>query len=121
MSMSGAVIVPDLSTNQVAIKALQQFTAVNGFINSVIQRDGRSGLLGLQELFGREGFQRRSVHRTHAKVKAQYSDFTKPYVVKSDPTGKDLLIILDFIQIKYKVHCYLKSLSMRCVRTTATL
>ena len=29
--MSGAVIVPDLSANQVAVKTLKKFIAVNGF------------------------------------------------------------------------------------------
>ena len=52
--MSGAVVVPDLSANPVAIKALKQFTAVNGFTKSVIECDGHSGLLRLQEQVGRE-------------------------------------------------------------------
>ena len=42
-SMSGAVIVPDLSANQVAVKALKHFIAVNGFTKSVLQCDGHSG------------------------------------------------------------------------------
>ena len=40
-SMSGAVIVPDLSANQVAIKALKKFIPVNGFTKSVLQCDGQ--------------------------------------------------------------------------------
>ena len=53
-SMSGAVIVPDLSANQVAIKTLKKFIAVNGFTKSVLQCDGHSGLLALQEQVGHE-------------------------------------------------------------------
>ena len=53
-SMSGAVIAPDLSANPVAIKALKQFIVVNSFTKSVIQCDGHSGLLRLQEQVGRE-------------------------------------------------------------------
>ena len=52
--MSGAVIVPDLSANQVAIKTLKKFIAVNGFTKSVLQCDGHSGLLALQEQVGQE-------------------------------------------------------------------
>ena len=52
-SMSGAVIVPDLSANQVAVKALKKFTAVNGLTKSVLQCDGHSELLALQEQVGR--------------------------------------------------------------------
>ena len=50
-SMSG---VPDLSANQVAIKALKKLIAVNGFTKSVLQCDGHSGLLALQEQVGQE-------------------------------------------------------------------
>ena len=53
-SMSGAVIVPDLSANQVAVKTLKKFIAVNGFTKSVLQCDGHSGLLALQEQVGQE-------------------------------------------------------------------
>ena len=53
-SMSGAVIVPDLSANQVAVKTLKKFIAVNGFTKSVLQCDGHSGLLALQEQVGLE-------------------------------------------------------------------
>ena len=53
-SMSGAVIVPDLSENQVAVKTLKKFIAVNGFTKSVVQCDGHSGLLALQEQVGQE-------------------------------------------------------------------
>ena len=48
-SMCGAVIVPDLSANQVGIKALKQFIVVNGFTHSVLQCDGHSGLMKLQD------------------------------------------------------------------------
>ena len=53
-SISGAVIVPHLSVNQVAVKALKQFIAVNGFTKSVLPCDGRSGLLNLQEQAARD-------------------------------------------------------------------
>ena len=53
-SMSGAVIVPDLSANQVAVKTLKKFIAVNGFAKSVLQCDGHSGPLALQEQVGQE-------------------------------------------------------------------
>ena len=53
-SMSGAVVVPDLSANPAAIKALKQFTAVNGFTKSVTQCDGHIGLLRLQAQVGSE-------------------------------------------------------------------
>ena len=36
-SMCGAVIVPDLSANQVGVKALKQLIMVNGFTHSVLQ------------------------------------------------------------------------------------
>ena len=48
-SMCGAVIVPDLSANQVAVKALKQFIVVNGFTHSVLQCDDHSGLMKLQD------------------------------------------------------------------------
>ena len=53
-SMSGAVRVPDLSANQVAIKALKKLIVVNSFTVSVLQCDGHSGLLALQEQVGRD-------------------------------------------------------------------
>ena len=53
-SMSGAVIIPDLTVNQIAVEALKKFIAINGFTQSVLQRDGRSGLLAFQEQVGRE-------------------------------------------------------------------
>ena len=53
-SMPGAIIVPDLSANQVAIKALKNFIEVNGFTKSLLQCDGHSGLLALQEQVGHE-------------------------------------------------------------------
>ena len=49
-SMSGAVIVPDLSANQVAIKAVNKFIAINGFTKAVLQCDGHSELLALQQV-----------------------------------------------------------------------
>ena len=52
--MSGAVIVPDLSANQAAIKTLKKLIAINGFTKSVLQCDGHSGLPGLQEQVGHE-------------------------------------------------------------------
>ena len=52
--MSGSVIVPDLSANQVAVKTLKKFIGVNGFTKSVLQCDGHSGLLALQEQVGQE-------------------------------------------------------------------
>ena len=53
-AMSGAMIVPDLSASQLALKVLKQLTAVNGFAKSVIQCDGHSSLLRLQEQVGQE-------------------------------------------------------------------
>ena len=53
-SMPGAVIVPDLSANPVAIKALKQFIAINGFTKSAIKCNGHSGLLRLRRQVGRE-------------------------------------------------------------------
>ena len=53
-SMCGAVIVPDLSANQVGIKALKQFIMVNGFTHSVLQCDGHSGLMKLQDQVGKD-------------------------------------------------------------------
>ena len=52
--MSGAVIVPDLSANQAAVKTFKKFIAVNGFTKSVLQCDGHSGLLAFQEQVGQE-------------------------------------------------------------------
>ena len=101
--MSGAVIVPDLSVNQVAVKVLKQFAAEN-FAKSVPQCDGHSGLLNLQEQAGRDT-------SVHAQVSPPYSHhsqgtverFRKPLMVRSEPSGLDLDIISDFIQIKWKV------------------
>ena len=53
-SMSGAVIVPDLSANEVAVKTLKKFIAVNRFTKSVLQCDGHSGLVSLQEQVGHD-------------------------------------------------------------------
>ena len=53
-SMCGAVIVPDPSANQVGIKALKQFIMVNGFTHSVLQCDGHSGLMKLQDQIGKD-------------------------------------------------------------------
>ena len=53
-SMCGAVIVPDLSANQVGIKALKQFIMVNGFTHSVLQCDGHSGLMKLRDQVGKD-------------------------------------------------------------------
>ena len=53
-SMCGAVIVPDLSANQVGVKALKQFIMVNGFTHSVLQCDGHSGLMKLQDQVGKD-------------------------------------------------------------------
>ena len=53
-SICGAVIVPDLSANQVGIKALKQFIMVNGFTHSVLQCDGHSGLMKLQDQVGKD-------------------------------------------------------------------
>ena len=52
--MSGAVIVPDLSANQVAIRVLKQFIAINGFTKSVIQCDDHSNFINFQEPIGRK-------------------------------------------------------------------
>ena len=41
-------------SDPIAIKALKQLIAINGFTKSVIQCDGHSGLLRLQEQVGRE-------------------------------------------------------------------
>ena len=51
-SMCGAVIVPDLSANQVGVKVLKQFIMVNGFTHSVFQCDGHSGLMKFQDQVG---------------------------------------------------------------------
>ena len=53
-SMCGAVIVPDLSENQVGVKALKQFILVNGFTHRVLQCDGQSGLMKLQDPVGKD-------------------------------------------------------------------
>ena len=53
-SMCGAVIVPDLSANQVGIKSLKQLTMVNGFTHSVLYCDGHSGLMKLQDQVGKD-------------------------------------------------------------------
>ena len=53
-SMRGAVIVPDLSANQVGVKALKRFIMVSGFTHSVLQCDGRSGLTKLQDQVGKD-------------------------------------------------------------------
>ena len=53
--MSKAVIFPDSLVNQVAIRALKKFIAINGFTKSVLQCDGHSDhLLAFQQQVGRE-------------------------------------------------------------------
>ena len=53
-SVLGAVIVLDLSANQVALKTLKKLIAVNGFTKSVLQCDGHAGLPALQEQVGQD-------------------------------------------------------------------
>ena len=52
--MCGAVMVADLSANQVGVKALKQFIMVNRFPHSVLQCDGHSGLMKLQDQVGKD-------------------------------------------------------------------
>ena len=54
ISMCGSVIVPDLSANQVGVKALKQFIMVSGFTHSTLQRDGHSGPMKLQDRVGKD-------------------------------------------------------------------
>ena len=53
-SMCGAVTIPDLSANQVRVKALKQLIMVNGFTHSVLQCNGHSGLMKLQDQVGKD-------------------------------------------------------------------
>ena len=97
-SMSGAVIVPDLSANQVAIKALKKFIAVNGFTKSVLQCDGHSGLLALQEQVGQEmslatQISPRTVLRTAISLKEPLKGFTRHCMGRSELSELDLQII----------------------------
>ena len=86
-SMSGAVIVPDLSASQVAIKALKKFVAVNGFTKSALHCDGHSGLLALQEEVGREmSLPPKSVLHIAIRVKQLWRNFAKLSMVRSEPS-----------------------------------
>ena len=83
-SMSFAILVPDHSAKQGAVKALKQFIAVNEFTKSVIQCDGHSGLLRLHKnkLVTKCHFLVKSVHHIVIKVKLQASILTRPCMVK---------------------------------------
>ena len=115
--MSGAVIVPDLSANPVEIKVLTQFIAVNAFAKSVIQCDGHSGLLKLQEQVGRELSLPAHVcppysHQTQGTVET----FRKTlYVQMGSQSELDLQITWGSIQIRW-----IALFDMLHIRSTAT-
>ena len=101
-SMSGAVIVPDLSANPVAVKAFKQFQfiAVNdskslSFNVMVIQVFSNVKIKLVENCH----FLLKSVHRTVTKVKARLRDLTIFCMVMWDPSGLDLQIIWELIQM----------------------
>ena len=101
-SMSGAVIVPDLSVNQVALKALKKFIAVNGFTKSVLQCDGHSGLLALRRTSRSRDVIAYSDQSSVQQVishKALWKDFTRHCMVRSEQSELASLIISTLMQI----------------------
>ena len=103
-SMSRAVIFPDHSANQVAIKTLNQFIAVNGFTKLIFQCDGRLGLLNLQEQIAEDlslptQVSLRYSHQNQDTVESFHKTFYAT-MVRSEPSGLDLQIIWEFTQIK---------------------
>ena len=70
------------------IKALKKFIAVSGFTKSVLQCDGHSGLLALQEQVGRDMSLPTQVSPPHTiRVRELWREFTKLSIVKSEPSG----------------------------------
>ena len=104
-SMCGAVIVPDLSANQVGIKALKQFTMVNGFTHSVLQCDGHSGLMKLQDQVGKDLSLPTQIsppysHQSQGTVER---NFIRLCMVRSGQSNSDSLLIWGFIQIQQQL------------------
>ena len=92
--MSGAVLVPDLSANQVAVKALKQFIAVKGFAKSILQCDGHSGLLNLQEQVAGDLSLPTQVSPPYSRQsQGAIERFTRLSMVKSEPSGLDSQLI----------------------------
>ena len=120
-SISGAVIVPDLSVNKVAIKALKKFIAINGFAKSVLQSDGYSGLLQLQEQVGCEMSLPTQVsppysHQSQGTAKS----FHKALYGQVRAIRIGLAIISEFSRTKWKVHFFIGSFNAQHVRSNAT-
>ena len=101
--MCGAVIVPDLSANQAAIKALKQLIMVHGLTQSVLQCDGHSGLMKLQDQVGKDlSLPTQSVPHILIKARQLSKDFARPCMVRSRQPNSDLLIS-EFIPIQQQL------------------
>ena len=104
-SMPGAVIVPDLSVNQIVVRALKQLIAVkmvslNQFFNAMVIHVFLVFKSKLVEIFHSL---LRSVHLTVVKVKVPLGGLTRLSMVRSETFALDLQITSDFTQIKWKV------------------
>ena len=98
-SMCGAVIRPFIA-NQVGVKALKQFIMVNGFTHSVLQCDGHSGLMKLQDQVGKDlslptQISPPNSHQSQGTVERFHN--LRLFVVKSGQSNLDSLLILEFI------------------------
>ena len=80
--MCGAVIVPDLSANQIPAKALKKYIMVNGFTHGVLECDGHSGLMKLQGQVGRELSLPTQISSLYIKVRDLSKGFTRLCVVR---------------------------------------
>ena len=77
-----------MSANQVAIKSLKKLlVAVNGFTKSVLQCDGDSGLLALQEQVGRDMPLPSQLSPPYSHQSQEpWNDVTRLSMVRSEPS-----------------------------------
>ena len=120
-SMCGAATVPDLSTNQVGFEALKQLIMVNGFTHSVLQCDGLSGLMKLQDQVGKDlSLPTQISPHTHIKVTELLKDFARLLMVRSGQSNLDSLLILEFILIQQQHVSYHGLFNMLSSPSTGT-
>ena len=119
--MCGAVIAPDLSANQVAIKALKKFTMVNGYSHSVLHCDGHSGLMQDQDQVGKDLSWPTQISSPYShQSQGTVEGFTRPCVVRSGQSSSDSLLILELILIPRQLVSRPGSFSMLSSRSTGT-
>ena len=79
-------------------KLSSRFIMVNGFTHSVLQCDGHSGLMKLQDQVGKDlHCPLKSVPHIHIKVRELLKGFTRLFMVRSGQSNLDSLLILEFI------------------------